>query len=160
MELKIVARHADTVRATYPGIEGRRLVHETVRRMINTLVTDLVNESHRRITAAKPASLDDVRNADALIGFSEAIAVEQRELKRFLYANLYRHFRVMRMSEKARRIITDLFGAFITEPRLLPPQDQQRAEADPPRAIADYIAGMTDRYAMREHRRLFAVDEI
>jgi dGTPase len=66
----------------------------------------------------------------------------------------------MRMSEKARRIITDLFTAFIAEPRLLPPQDQRRAEVDAPRAIADYIAGMTDRYAMREHRRLFEVDEI
>ena len=85
---------------------------------------------------------------------------EQRELKRFLYANLYRHYHVMRMSEKARRIVTDLFSAFIAEPRLLPPQDQRRAEIDRARAIADYVAGMTDRYAIREHRRLFAVDEI
>jgi dGTPase len=159
-ELSIVARHADIVRAKYPGIEGRRLVHETVRRMINTLVTDLITESRARIAAARPATLDDVHHAEPLIAFSEAMAVEQRDLKRFLFANLYRHFRVMRMSEKARRIISDLFTAFIAEPRLLPPQDQQRAEVDAPRAIADYIAGMTDRYAMREHRRLFEVDEI
>jgi len=159
-ETRIVARHADIVRATYPGIEGRRLVHETVRRMINTLVTDLIVESRARIAAAKPASLDDVHRAEPLIGFSDAIAVEQRELKRFLFANLYRHYRVMRMSEKARRVVTDLFAAFIAEPGLLPPQDQERAAIDAPRAIADYVAGMTDRYAMREHRRLFAVDEI
>jgi dGTPase len=160
LEVRIVARHAATVRAAYPGIEGRRLVHETVRRMINTLVTDLIVDSRTRIAAANPATLDDVHHAPPLIGFSEAVAAEQRELKRFLFANLYRHFRVMRMSEKARRIVTELFGAFIAEPRLLPPQDQQRAAADLPRAIADYVAGMTDRYAMREHRRLFAVDEI
>jgi dGTPase len=160
MELKIVSRHAKLVLDAHPGLEGRRLVHETVRRMINTLVTDLIVESHSRIASAKPASLADVHNAAPLIAFSDAVAVEQRELKRFLYANLYRHYRVMRMSEKARRIVTDLFGAFIAEPRLLPPQDQQRAAADPARAIADYVAGMTDRYAMREHRRLFAVDEI
>lgn len=160
LELKIVARHAETVRTAYPGIEGRRLVHETVRRMINTLVTDLIVESAARIAAAKPQSLDDIHRAEPLIGFSEPIAAEQRDLKRFLFANLYRHYRVMRMSEKARHIVTDLFAAFISEPRLLPPQDQQRATVDAPRAIADYIAGMTDRYAMREHRRLFAVDEI
>jgi dGTPase len=160
VELRIVARHVETVRAAYPGIEGRRLVHETVRRMINNLVTDLIVESRARIADAGPATLDDVHRAVPLIGFSEAIAVEQRDLKRFLFANLYRHYRVMRMSEKARRIVTDLFAAFIAEPKLLPPQDQQRAANDAPRAIADYIAGMTDRYAMREHRRLFAVDEI
>ncbi len=160
MQLKIVSRHANQVLAAYPGIEGRRLVHETIRRMINTLVTDLIIESRARLEKVRPASLDEVHHAAPLIAFSEAVAVEQRELKRFLFANLYRHYRVMRMSEKARRIITDLFNAFIAEPKLLPPQDQQRAASDPARAIADYVAGMTDRYAMREHRRLFAVDEI
>jgi dGTPase len=160
LEVSIVVRHADIVRRTYPEIEGRRLVHETVRRMINTLVLDLITESRARVAAASPRTLADIHAAEPLIGFSDAVAVEQRELKRFLFDNLYRHFRVMRMSEKARRIITDLFDAFIAEPRLLPPQDQKRAEADTPRAIADYIAGMTDRYAMREHRRLFEVDEI
>jgi dGTPase len=160
LEVGIVARHADVVRKTYPGIEGRRMVHETVRRMINTLVLDLINESRARIAAADPKSLGDIHAAAPLIAFSETVAVEQRELKRFLFSNLYRHYRVMRMSEKARRIITDLYTAFVAEPRLLPPQDQRRAEGDAPRAIADYIAGMTDRYAMREHRRLFEVDEI
>jgi dGTPase len=160
LEVGIVGRHAAVVSKTYPGIDSRRMVHETVRRMINTLVLDLITESGTRIAAVKPATLDDIHAAEPLIAFSEAVALEQRELKRFLFANLYRHFRVMRMSEKARRIITDLFTAFIAEPRLLPPQDQRRAEVDAPRAIADYIAGMTDRYAMREHRRLFEVDEI
>jgi dGTPase len=160
MASKIVARHADAVRAEFPAIQSRRLVHETVRHMINTLVTDVILESRSRILAARPASLNDVHGAGPLIGFGDEIAAEQRELKRFLYANLYRHYRVMRMSEKAKRIVTDLFNVFMAEPRLLPPQDQQRAEIDRPRAIADYVAGMTDRYAIREHRRLFAVSEI
>ena len=160
MATKIVARHADAVRAEFPAIQSRRLVHETVRHMINTLVTDVILESRSRIMAARPASLDDVHRAGPLIGFGDEIAAEQRELKRFLYANLYRHYRVMRMSEKAKRIVTELFDVFMAEPRLLPPQDQQRAELDRPRAIADYVAGMTDRYAIREHRRLFAVSEI
>jgi dGTPase len=160
MATNIVTRHADAVRAEFPAIQSRRLVHETVRHMINTLVTDVILESRSRIIAARPASLDDVHRAGPLIGFGDEIAAEQRELKRFLYANLYRHYRVMRMSEKAKRIVTDLFNAFMAEPLLLPPQDQQRAEIDRPRAIADYVAGMTDRYAMREHRRLFEVDEL
>jgi dGTPase len=156
----IVARHAAAVRAEFPSIQERRLVHETVRHMIGTLVTDVILDSRSRIAAAGPASPDEVRRAGPLIGFGGEVAAEQRELKRFLYTNLYRHYRVMRMSEKAKRIVTDLFDAFMAEPRLLPPQDQRRAEIDRPRAIADYVAGMTDRYAMREHQRLFAVGEI
>jgi dGTPase len=134
-------------------------VHETVRRMINTLVVDLVAESGHRIAAAAPRSIDDVRNALPLLGFSPAVRAEADELKRFLLRNLYRHYQVMRMSAKARRVVTDLFNAFMDEPRLLPQDHQARAERDRPRAIADYVAGMTDRYAMKEHQRLFAVGE-
>ena len=83
-----------------------------------------------------------------------------RVLKGFLRKNLYHHYQVLRMTDKARRIIQDLFAAFMNDPRLLPPQYQQMARSDKPRAIADYIAGMTDRYAMKEHRRLYAVGEI
>jgi dGTPase len=156
---KIVSRHAQDASKAYPGIKDRRLVHETVRRMINTLVTDLIVESRSRIAKARPASLEDVHHAPPLIGFSAAIAGEQQELKHFLMENLYRHYRVMRMSAKAGRIITDLFDALIGEPRLLAPQYRPRKGTEPARAIADYIAGMTDRYAMLEHRRLFAIDE-
>jgi len=89
-----------------------------------------------------------------------AIQRQQQELKQFLRLNLYQHHQVARMTNKARRIVADLFSAFVAEPRLLPPQYHEQASADPARTVADYIAGMTDRYAMREHRRLFAVDEI
>jgi dGTPase len=83
---------------------------------------------------------------------------EADELKSFLHDELYRHYRVMRMSAKARRIVADLFTAFLDEPRLLPEDHQRRAANNAPRVIADYVAGMTDRYAIKEHQRLFAVD--
>ena len=154
----IFRRHMRAALKAFPKIEGRRLVHETVRRMIDTLVTDLTRQSAASIREHDPASADDVRRAPAMVRFSDRIQREQAELKRFLHANLYRHYRVSRMSSKARRIITDLFQAFLAEPGLLPPEFQVRAEADTPRAIADYIAGMTDRYAIIEHRRLFSID--
>ena len=157
-EITIFKRHQAAVLKLFPGLTGRRLVHETVRRMIDTLVTDLIESSAAAIRKSKPASLDDVGAAPPLIGFSAAIRAEQLELKQFLHEKLYRHYRVARMSSKARRIVTELFEAFLNEPRLLPPEFQARAGDDKARATADYIAGMTDRYAMLEHRRLFAVE--
>jgi dGTPase len=154
----IFRRHMRAALREFPKIEGRRLVHETVRRMIDTLVTDLVRQSAATIREFAPESPDDVRRAPPMIRFSDRIRREQTELKQFLRDNLYRHYRVSRMSSKARRIITDLFQAFLAEPGLLPPEFRDRARTDTPRAIADYIAGMTDRYAIVEHRRLFAID--
>ena len=154
----IFRRHMRAALREFPKIEGRRLVHETVRRMIDTLVTDLIRQSAANIRDLAPESAEDIRRAPPLIRFSDRIQREQAELKRFLHINLYRHYRVSRMSSKARRIINDLFEAFLAEPGLLPPEFQARAQQDRPRAIADYIAGMTDRYAIVEHRRLFAID--
>ena len=155
----LFARHAELVRQQFPGIAERRMIHEAVRRMINTLVVDLTEESTRRIAAAAPSTIDEVRQAGPLIAFSPGLRAEADVLKRFLYDNLYRHYQVMRMTAKARRIVRELFAAFIDEPRLLPSDHQLRAAQDRPRAIADYVAGMTDRYAIREHRRLYAVGE-
>jgi dGTPase len=154
----IVARHAAEVRYRFSDIGERRAVHETVRRMINTLVVDLIDETRRRITLSKPVTVDDVRGAPPLVGFSEQVAAEQEALKNFLRDGLYRHPEVMRMTSKAKRIVRELFDAFHQEPRLLPADHQARVAAHGPRAIADYIAGMTDRYAIKEHRRLFAVE--
>jgi len=159
-EVPLFARHAQGVRADHPEIGERRLIHETVRRMIGTLVADLLAESRRRIGETAPASIDEVRAAPPLIAFSAAVRAEADELKRFLHDHLYRHYRVMRMTAKARRIVRELFDTFLGEPRLLPPDYRRRSEHDRPRAIADYVAGMTDRYAIKEHRRLFAVGEI
>ena len=160
-EVPLVDEHLREVRSAYPELSERRVVHETVRRMINTLVTDLINESRAHIERHGVVSLDDVREAPALISYSSEMNKRQRELKGFLRTNLYRHYRVLRMSAKAHRIISDLFGIFMSDSRLLPPQYQNMAEQqDRARAVADYIAGMTDRYAIREHRRIFAVEEL
>jgi dGTPase len=154
------ARHLDEVNQRYPGLSGRRLVHETVRRMINAQVEDLCRQGSHNIAAQKPADIEAVRSAGPLIAFSGEMQDELRELKQFLRNKLYRHYRVNRMSSKAQRIIRELFAAFHDDPRLMPEDFQQRAQDDKPRAVADYIAGMTDRYAIREYRRLFTVEEL
>lgn len=158
-EVRLFATHLDKVNTAYPDLEGRRVVHETVRSMINTLVTDLIRQTGQNIRTVEVHSLDDVRTAPTLAGFSGALLEQQRELKKFLHTHLYRHYRVMRMSNKARRIINELFMAFMSDSRLLPPQFQRQAEIDQARAVADYVAGMTDRYAIKEYRRLFSVEE-
>ncbi len=157
-EVAIFRKHLDEVRALFPALKDRRLVHETVRRMINTLVIDLTETTRRRIAEARPGSIDEVRAAPPLVAFSEPVHEAQLELKRFLRTNLYQHFRVARMAAKSRRIVAELFAAFTGDRRLLPPEFQQRADEQGERAIADYIAGMTDRYAIAEHRRLFAIE--
>ena len=157
-EVRLFSRHVAVVEEEYPKLAGRRLIHETVRRMINTLVCDLVKTTSENVAAHTPSSVDALRQCPPLAAFSPSLTEENRELKRFLRVNLYRHYQVLRMTNKARRIIGDLFASFLDDPRLLPPQYQHAEEQ--PRAVADYIAGMTDRYAMKEHRRLFAVGEI
>ena len=159
-EVPLVAALLSEVRHAHPNLPERRVVHETVRRMINILVTDLIRQSESNINSQIPATLEDVRNAPTIIAYSAEMNELQRALKNFLRIHLYRHYRVLRMSAKAQRIISELFGIFMEDSRLLPPQFQSQAEQDLPRAVADYIAGMTDRYAIREHRRIFAVEEI
>ena len=161
-EVTLYARYRHEAESQFPGISGRRAINETVRRMINALVDDLIRQSRANIRHAEIKTIDDVRNAPPLIAFSENMKKEAQELKRFLRTNLYHHYQVNRMTSKARRIVTDLFDIFISGPELLPLDyqiagDDRTAQA---RKVADYIAGMTDRYAMREYRRLFAVDEI
>ena len=161
-EVSLFARYHAEVEQQFPGISGRRAINETVRRMINALVEDLIQTSRANIRDAGVKSIEDVRNAPPLIAFSDAMKTEAQELKRFLRKNLYQHYQVNRMTSKARRIVTDLFGIFIAGPQLLPPDYQLAGDdvQEQARKVADYIAGMTDRYAMREYRRLFAVDEI
>ncbi|MBK9022367.1 MAG: deoxyguanosinetriphosphate triphosphohydrolase [Sulfuritalea sp.] len=159
-EISLFARHAAEVDAEFPEIAGRRRVHETIRRMIDAQVTDLLAESARCISKAAPNSLEDVHRAPEMIDFTPAMKDENRALKSFLRENLYHHYQVLRMTTKARRVIQELFNAFVDNPRLLPPQYRDLAAHEGiARATADYIAGMTDRYSMKEHRRLFSVGE-
>ena len=154
----------DVVLARWPELAGRRLVHEIVRRMIGRVVEDLVATSRAELDAAQPDSPDAVRHAGKrLIGFSPEVGAAHAELKRFLRDRLYRHNRVIRMTTKAQRTVSDLFEAFMGEPRLLPEdharevarKEASHGQAGRARAVADYIAGMTDRFAILEHGRLF-----
>jgi len=135
--------------------------------MINYLVVDLVDNSRRQLAEAGAESIEDVRHAGRpLIGFSDPVRAESLELKRFLREQLYNHYRVRRMTRKAEVVVSDLFGVFMDDPRMLPPQylDKVRAVQDDKaaraRVVADYIAGMTDRYAIREHKRLHDPSEL
>ena len=158
-EVELWRAHYDAARRDFPTIEGRRAIHETVRRIINTLIVDLIENTGRQLVKHAPASLDDVRAAPPLVAHSEPVAAQAAALKRFLYRNLYRHYQVMRMANKARRVVKGLFDAFSSDPRLLPPAYQSPDAGVQPRLIAHYIAGMTDRYALKEYRRLFVVDD-
>ena len=152
--IDLFAGHRREAERLYPGIVGRRLVHETIRRMIGDLVVDLIGETRRRIDAAAVRSLDEVRAAPPLVGFSEAMRERSAQLKRFLYAGLYRHPRVDDVMDRARRVVRQLFDAYAADPSLLPEEHRERVGALGLRAVADYIAGMTDRFALREHARL------
>jgi dGTPase len=166
-EVSLFGEQYAAVQQQYPDLPERVQIHEIVRRMINRLVVDLTEATRQRLVESKVQSIDDVRNAGkALITFSEPVREQSLALKRFLREGLYNHYRVRRMTGKAERIITDLFGVFMDDPRLLPPQFQDKARpaaAEPAaraRVVADYIAGMTDRFAIREHRRLFDPAEL
>jgi dGTPase len=161
MEVPIFRRHCESVAGRHPSLSQRRLAYETVRSMIGDQVTDLVETSRVRLLAAAPASIEEVRrNSAPLIAFSEPMRNGLKELKDFLMTNLYRHYRVMRMSSKADRVVRELFAAFMGDARLLPTGVQSAAlasrdDATRAQAIADYIAGMTDRYAIAEYGRIF-----
>ncbi|WP_087686293.1 MULTISPECIES: deoxyguanosinetriphosphate triphosphohydrolase [unclassified Pandoraea] len=151
-------RYCADAQREWPEISGRRLVHETTRRIINALIVDLIATTRRRVADASPASMDDVRGVGPLVAFSDEMREQAGQLKRFLFENLYRHYLVMRMAAKAQRIVQELFAAFLSDPRLLPPNYRPENEADQPRWIAHYVAGMTDRYAIKEYRRLFTIE--
>jgi dGTPase len=158
-EVELFANNLEIVKAKYPSLENKRLIHETIRRMINTLVVDLCSHSTNTIQQFAPKRIEEVRQMPEMIGFSEPIAAQNLKLKQFLRKNLYHHYQVNRMSAKAVRIVTDLFNAFHSNSGLLPTEFQIAAQQDKARAVADYIAGMTDRFAIREHRKLFTVEE-
>ncbi len=133
--------------------------HRLIRRLIGILVRDVCEATHNRLAAANPQSVDELQSLPhTVIGFSDEMAVKVRELKDFLYQNMYRHYRVVRMAQKAERFITELFNAYMAEPDQLPDSVKQRLEeSDEPlaRVVCDYIAGMTDRYALQEYTKLY-----
>ncbi|MES2499846.1 MAG: deoxyguanosinetriphosphate triphosphohydrolase [Pseudomonadota bacterium] len=158
-EVELFNSQLEIVTSKYPKLEQRRLIHETVRRMINILVVDLCHTSAQNIAKLAPKNIQEIRQAPYLISFSAEMTKKNQALKQFLRQNLYHHYKVNRMSAKAMRIIHELFEVFFSDITLMPPEHQAHAQLDKARAVADYIAGMTDRFAIREHRRLFTVEE-
>lgn len=156
-ELPLFAEQFAVVKQRYPNISQRRTIHEVIRRMINQQVTDLITSSRQRLECADLGSVDEVRQyGEVLIGFSPEMAERNLELKRFLRQHLYQHYRVHRMSHKAQQVVVSLFEAFMAESKLLPPDFQEGVKSQGrARVVADYVAGMTDRFAITEHERLF-----
>lgn len=166
LDVPLFARFHGEVTARYTALTPRQLRHETIRRMINALVIDLHGETARRLASAKLPDVDAVRAwPDTLVSFSEGMERDNRELKRFLFEHLYKHHAVYRVMYKARRIVRELFEALFGDPRLLPPEFQAAAlkadgDAGRARVVADYVAGMTDRYAADEHARLYDLRQL
>ena len=167
--VKSFREHFDEVMEQWPSLAERRIVHEVIRRMINRQVLDLIDTSQNAIDGCSPESIDDVRRAGTpLISLSEEAGARHLELKRFLRTNLYRHYRVHRMTLKAGRIVQALFEIFTEDTRLLPHTarehmielEQSDGAEGRARAIADYIAGMTDRFAIAEHEKIFGVSAL
>jgi len=168
-EVRMFGHAYEEVVARWPGLEQRRVVHEVIRRMIGRQVEDLLEATGDAIGRLEPQTVDEVRGATGpLVRMSEVGRKDHLELKRFLRETLYRHYRVHRMTVKAGRTVKALFDAFMDDIRVLPPGAQARArelgadgdELGKARAIADYIAGMTDRYAISEYQRLYAMAEL
>ncbi len=163
-DVRLFERQHAAVLEQYPGLSERKRVHETIRRMINVVVVDLIRTTSGRLDEARPASSDDVRKRSRpLVGFSDAALEEHLELKAFLRERVYRHHKVLRMTAKARRVVEQLFTAFLDDVDLMPPAhrdaaseaEREHGTAGRARAVADYVAGMTDRFAILEHGRLF-----
>jgi dGTPase len=151
------------VRARYPDLPEARLTSELVRDQIGIMANDLLGETRRRVEAAGVESVDDVRAAGrALVGFSAELAAQERQLKRFLYARMYNSPRVAAVKAEAQRVVANLYAAYRDDPGRLPAgwADWARDETELKRAIGDYVAGMTDRYAIARHRELVGKVEL
>ena len=164
LEIKLFRDQYDKVANKYHNINDRQMIHEIIRRMINVMVVDLIDTSRNKIESAGLESLQDVHNqSQPLMSFSDEMAALNLELKQFLRENLYQHYRVHRMSRKAFDILTALFEAFMNDIKILPPEaleqcrimQQESGDEGIARGVADYIAGMTDRYAIIEYERIF-----
>lgn len=160
-QLPIVGNMFRELKNEYPGIDESRLIHEATRRMINRMIVDLTRTTMRNIEKFDIKTVDDIRNLDQpLVGFSKGMEANVSAIKQFLMENMYKHYKVCRMTSKARKVVTELFHLLYNEPECLPDHWRKDAEAtknDEELAflVADFIAGMTDRFALDEHKRLF-----
>ena len=158
--LPLVGKAFSAVAKTYPDLEPQRLVHESLRRVIDAMVVDLVEETERRLARHRPGDVGAIRGLGSpVVAFSPGMGEAIGALRRFLHVHMYGHYRVRRMQLKAQRVVQELFERLLAQPDCLPPEWQARAGApgapETALAIAGYIAGMTDRFALDEHDRLF-----
>ena len=158
--LALVSPIMSKIQREFGDIEDSRLISELVRQIVNTLVEDIISESTRRLYEIQPAHSEDIKNSkQPVVAFSEKLTPRIRELREFLFARMYRHYKVNRMASKAKRVIGELFDLFMEEPSVLPDEwrflGKRNVKSNQARLIADYIAGMTDRYALLEYDRLF-----
>ena len=159
----IYREHYARIAARWPAAPQRRIAYEVIRSVINHQLEDLIEASRLALTKTAPKDIDEVRNSPPLITFSNAMLTHHQELKQFLREKVYQHYRVQRMASKAKRLLSELFTAFINDPLMLPPDardhcEKLESESDRngrARAVADYIAGMTDRFAIAEYGRIF-----
>jgi len=164
-DVPLVGQALGDVLKTHPNLETQRVIHETVRRVISAMVADVLTESRRKISKLKPASADAVRHlGEPLIVFSAQMRENNRILKQFLSARMYRHSRVMDVMNRAQRIVADLFEAYMGDENLLPTEwRHDHPSSDLPhyaRQVCDFLAGMTDTFALEQHRRLFDLDPL
>jgi len=151
-DVPLFGRYCSEAKREYPHLQGRRLLYEAIRRMLSALVYDVIAATRERLEELQPADADAARALPPLVGFTEGARSDSGALKRFLFANLYRHARVMETTGQAQEVVRELFAAYLARPAEM--QAGFAARTDTARAVADYIAGMTDRYALREHERL------
>lgn len=160
-EVEIVCIELANIRAKYPQLTGRRLHKELVRHLINRSIYELIDSSMANIKSSGIQTINDVFKSSQIIRYTDEHFAQQRELKKFLFKNMYKHYTVMQLRYKAENVIKSLFDAFMSDSLLLPDQFRNRIERDGyARVVADYISGMTDRYAFRQYNRLFSVESI
>jgi dGTPase len=164
LNIELFRTQYDIVNKKYPGLDNKKLIHEVIRRMINIMVVDLIDTSRENIANVKLRSINDVRSQSCLLmAFSNEMHDKKLELKQFLRKSLYQHYRVHRMTKKAADVIDALFNAFINDHKILPTEalshchilQEKHGDKGIARGISDYIAGMTDRYAIVEYERIF-----
>lgn len=164
-QIGLVSQILDEVQWTYPGADPSVRIHELVRRLITRLVTDLITETTRRMNDLMPDSAADIRaHGEPVVAFSKDVGKAVADLKALLFERMYRHYLVNRMTSKAKRVVRDLFEIYLSEPECLPTEWQARVgeagDAQTARVVADFIAGMTDRFAFREHSKLFDLSKV
>jgi dGTPase len=153
-DVSLFVRYHEQTLNEHPHLQGRRVLYETIRRMLSDQVYDVINATRESLKQHVPASADEVRHCPPLVQFSVEMHEASKALKSFLYRNLYRHPQVMETTDWARGVVHDLFAIYMSQPQEMPAAYAQ--QSDVPRAVADYLSGMTDRFATREHTRLTA----